>query len=592
MKNNLLLILLFFPWVLIAQENLKVIDLNEAKSMNIPDQYINANGKVLIHNDYYQQIKSAEVVLQEPNEIENWPNGAMPGTTARANRSYDLDGDGSLELIVAAGFQLYVFGIDGELWDGFPVAMNYNVGGAPAIGNVDDDPEPEIIVTNNYSGIEGQLNVFNIDGSMQSGFPITYEYGAPINDPLLENIDGDPEYEIIISVRDWPIGHVFAYNGDGSLDPYWENVTLDYIPGAGVSSGDLDGDGVPEIIACSVWAIHVFDIKGNYLPGWPYVLEQDVRAISYSNPVIADIDEDGLNEIVLGTVNEQPQTDAGAVYVLNGDGTAVDGWPQYVLNWIFSPVVVADLDQDGHLDIVVGDNVLSPDPADYLMAYDKDGDFLPGFPRGELPAMTAQPSVADIDGDMDYEILYDNNMYGNPYQIFHHDASDFETFELDPGYGVFYNSLLIRDLNNDGNLNIMLSNNDFNNNECYHHIYDLEIPYNPDYIEIETHQYNTRNTGEYGLGDIIIGIEESVNKANNIHVYPNPIEDHFYLDGLDYEGKADLTLYNALGEVVFSKQVNVSFHTRIDLIEPLPSGLYLYKLTAGNQIIANGKVTR
>jgi hypothetical protein len=584
--------MLLFPWILIAQENLKVIDYNEAKSMNIPAEYVNANGKVLIEKDYYEQLKSAELVLEEPDEIDGWPIGAIQGTAARANRSYDLDGDGSLELIIAAQYYLYVFGIDGNLWDGFPVMMNYEAGGTPAIGNVDDDPEPEIIVSCNFAGLEGQLNVFNIDGSMQAGFPITYDYGAPMNDPLLENIDGDPEYEIIVSVRDWPYGHVFAYNGDASIDPYWENVTLDYIPGAGVSSGDLNDDGTPEIIACSYWAIHVFDIKGNYLPGWPFVLEQDVRGISYSNPVIADIDEDGLNEIVLGTVNEQPQTDAGAVYVLNGDGTLVNGWPQYVLNWIFSPVVVADLDQDGHLDIVVGDNVLSPYPDDYLMAYDKDGNFLPGFPRGELPAMTAQPSVADIDGDMDYEILYDNNMYENPYQIFHHDGSEFDAFELDPGYGIFYNSLLTRDLNGDGNLNIMLSTNDFNNNECYHHIYDLNIPYNPDYIAIETHQYNSRNTGEYGVEDVIIGIEEQLVENNNISVYPNPISNHFYIEGLNFEGLAQFTLYNALGEIVFSNQINVSSHTRIDLNEHLPSGLYLYKLSAGNQIIANGKVTR
>jgi len=591
MKKHLFLLILILPIFALAQ-NVKVIDLNEAKSLNIPEQYINANGKVLIQNDFYQQIKSSEVVLEEPNEIDNWPVGAYPGTTARANRSYDLDGDGSLELIVAAGYHLYVFGTDGELWDGFPAPMNYSVGGAPAIGNVDDDPEPEIIVSNTFSGIHGQLNVFNIDGSMQPGFPITYEDGAPINDPLLENIDGDPEYEIIISVSDWPYGQVFAYNGDATLDPDWENVTLDYIPGAGVSSGDLNNDGIPEIIACSYWAVHVFDIKGNYLPGWPFVLEQDVRGIAYSNPVIADIDEDGLNEIVIGSVNEQPQADAGAVYVLNGDGTLVDGWPQYVLRWILAPVVVADLDQDGHLDIVVGDHVLSPYPDDYLLAYDKDGNFLPGFPRGGLPAMTAQPSVADIDGDLDYEILCDNNLYGNPYQIINHDASDFETFELETVYSVFYNSLLIRDLNGDGNLNIMLSDDDINAGESYHHIYDLAIPYNPDYIEIETHQYNTRNTGEYGLGDIIIGIEETISNTTNIQVYPNPVKDHFYIDGLAFEGTADFTLYNALGEIVNNYRLNVSPQTRIDLNEHLPSGTYLYKLTAGNQIIANGKVTR
>jgi len=585
MKNSLLLILLFFPWVLIAQEHLKVIDLNEAKSMNIPEQYINANGKVLITEDYYHELKNnPDVILDQPDELEGWPLLSLPGTSRRSTRFIDIDLDGEKEVIFYSGNQVWAVSPNGETKPGFPAfAGTSGYDGAPVVGNVDSDPELEIVSHCSYYGIEGDLFVFNHDGSIASGFPIHWDEGAPRKEPLLENIDEDPEMEIFSHITTYPTSKVFAYNGDGTTAEFWDGIELDYIAGSGCSSGDLNGDGVPEIIACSYWKLYVFNIKAELQEGFPYTFEQDVRGVSYSNPVIADIDEDGFNEICVATINEQPQTDAGAIYVLKNDGTDLTGWPQYTTYWMYACVAVADLDQDDHLDIIIGDQILSPDPVDYLMAYDRFGNFLPGFPVGERDAMNVQAIIADIDGDFDMEAIVDINVTSQPLQIFHHDGSEFTDYEIDPGGATFFNTALLDDVNGDGRLNLVLQTNNFASSTTDVHAYDLTIGYNPAFIPLGQHQYNSRNTGEYALYDPTIGIQNFSNKEARISVYPNPCSDYLKIS-IENQEDFFIKLTDMMGKMVYQSPIGKNT-IEVDM-QKYPDGTYMA------EIIQSGKVLR
>ncbi|HII07119.1 MAG TPA: VCBS repeat-containing protein, partial [Methanotrichaceae archaeon] len=67
----------------------------------------------------------------------------------------------------------------------------------------------------------------------------------------------------------------------------------------------------------------------------------------WSSPALADIDDDGELEIVVGT-NE------GKLYVFNQDGSRVAGFPTTAEDSICSSPAIADLNGDGSLDIVVG----------------------------------------------------------------------------------------------------------------------------------------------------------------------------------------------------------------------------------------------
>jgi hypothetical protein len=89
----------------------------------------------------------------------------------------------------------------------------------------------------------------------------------------------------------------------------------------------------------------------------------------------------------------------GEIVVLEADGRSFAGWPIATgVTGVNSPVV-ADLDGDQRLDVLVGSSDLK------LTAYALDGSVLPRWPRlfSEIPFST--PFVADVDGDQDLDLV-------------------------------------------------------------------------------------------------------------------------------------------------------------------------------------------
>ncbi|HWH29669.1 MAG TPA: S8 family serine peptidase, partial [Mycobacteriales bacterium] len=137
------------------------------------------------------------------------------------------------------------------------------------------------------------------------------------------------------------------------------------------------------------------------LPGFPKRLHGDGAA----PPRFADLDDDGVDELVVATSN-------GEVHAYRADGTELPGWPvlttalsgdytrsaAYRSGEITQPggavrsatlrsPAIGDLDRDGDLEVVV------PDFAGRVTAFDGDGTVLPGFPvRTDPRFSTPQPA--------------------------------------------------------------------------------------------------------------------------------------------------------------------------------------------------------
>jgi hypothetical protein len=200
------------------------------------------------------------------------------------------------------------------------------------------------------------------DQDMLDGFPRQLP-GDGDSSPLLADLDGDNRNELILAGSD---GFVHAYRRDGSELPGWPvrgdkppfhtgghafasgEVSSNY-GGAIVGSpavGDLDGDGVPEVVAADmegkvyVWSaggkrLHTMhanpDYSGHALS--PFVPErhgnQDrVEHGFLASPVIADLDpgkDGGRKEIVAAGTDRH-------VYAWNDDGSDVGGFPVLVVD--------------------------------------------------------------------------------------------------------------------------------------------------------------------------------------------------------------------------------------------------------------------
>ena len=148
--------------------------------------------------------------------------------------------------------------------------------------------------------------------------------GKMLCTPVVKDLNGDGKLEIAAAYAN---GTVAVLNSQGYFLPGWPQRTdPDGRSAWALAADDLDGDGKQEIIvglgvAHSV-SLYVFGCDGNLKPGWPQAKvggplpESYVDGI-YSNGIATgDLDGDGLPEIIMPTDNQ-------FISAFNGDGTPV-----------------------------------------------------------------------------------------------------------------------------------------------------------------------------------------------------------------------------------------------------------------------------
>ena len=513
----------------------------------IPDM----EGRVLINDLDSQLINNIYRERELPLVADGWPI-SYTGSNCKNGAIYiNMDSDSDLEILFGVGTKITALNLDGSTVDGWPVQLSFYIWSSPAAGDIDGDGEIEIVCTsrNNTTANSGALYAFELDGTPCAGFPVT-QAGGGTNSVCLFDLDSDGDMEMLVNVRNHPQGWVYVYDGDGSVYPGFPQE-LDYIPGAGISAGDITGDGIPEIIALSYYQLHVFDLSGNLLDGFP--LENPGTTYSYSQPILYDLDDDGLREIIWGGCTGN----AGAVFAVNEDASSVTGWPQTTNYWIFGTVSLGDIDQDGSLDVVVGDQIGSGTPVDHIFAWDSAGNDIAGFPAGPTNAIYAQIGIADLDGDNNVELMIDDNNFGLGYNAYNHDGTQCVDWPLACGTLGYSTTMQITpvfgDVDNDGDLEIMGAATDIMSwiVECY--LWDTDSVWNEDLAYMIIDGVNIHHNGLYEPDEIstfyppqnvqvenwtgTVSWELPVPSANELLGY------NVYLDGV---------LQNAVGADVFS----------------------------------------
>jgi len=186
----------------------------------------------------------------------------------------DINQDGKQEVVV--GNALY--DADGhDLW------FNGQTDGFVAVGNFDDDPEGEIVVTT----YPGMVRLQGDDGTVLWSGSYT---GSTVGPPTIADFDGDGKPEIGVAGN----GVYVVIEDDGRTK--WSRPIADYSSGfTGSAVFDFEGDGRAEVVFADENDVWVFDgATGEVKMQEP----QHSSATCSEYPAIADVDGDGHAEII------------------------------------------------------------------------------------------------------------------------------------------------------------------------------------------------------------------------------------------------------------------------------------------------------
>lgn len=321
----------------------------------------------------------------------------------------DLNQDGLPEIVLTSSNKDYTEGrvdvlhLDGSSAPGWPVTIaGRAVNSTPAIGDIDGDNRPEIIVQS--MGPSARIYAFRDNAAIVRGFPVVigtlplYANNRSVS-PSLSDLDGNGVSEIVALAPGFPRGpnRVLAISGAGRI--LWDTVIprtahlnsndFEYFYKSTPMIGHMIANQQPQIIVglhtsikntaiTSFNRFFALSATGNILPGWPIQVGPPIAFIDELGS-LGDLNGDGRDELVFvqGTF-DSVSSNAGPswLHVRTGSGLLAEGFPVMLPGlsiYTKQPLVPALVNTDGKLNIVT---VNFEGIASHLVVYAPDGNQL------------------------------------------------------------------------------------------------------------------------------------------------------------------------------------------------------------------------
>jgi hypothetical protein len=525
--------------------------------------------------------------------FSGYPVSITSATTSEGGVFCNMDGDPDMEILYNTGLSTQARNLDSTSVPGWPKTHTQSADGAPSIGDIDGDGQEEIVVMIHGASIGsgGSVKAYEKDGSNVIGFPITHGYNS--RTPVLADLDNNGSMEIITNKRAMGINEVWVYKGDGTVLAGWPK-SMTSVPASSAAVGDIDNDGIPEVVMEAYNSIYVWKANGDSVPGFPFHLPNgDVN--SYSSPVLVNVDGDLEREIIFGS---HSLTSGGFVYILENNGTIKPGWPKTTSDWVYGPPAVGYIDGDNILDVCVGDQVGSGSPSNFVYAWNVNGTALSGFPIGPIWAVNAQVTLADIDNDNMTELIVDDNTWGpGRYLAFNHDGTPLAGWPMEITGASFFSTPVLTDVNRDGILDIAGTGNDISAQTVYMYLWNTGVPYNPAKIYNPVWQYNIQHTGVVGNTTIINVNQVSGHTPESFKLeqnYPNPFNPSTKIKfDIPVPSNIRLSVYDITGrevQTLFNGELTPGTYEYGFNGSGLSSGVYFYKLFADGVSVGVNKM--
>jgi hypothetical protein len=331
----------------------------------------------------------------------------------------DVDGDGDLDLVTgdrSFGNRLYLNNGTANPWNGVAatsITPEAFLTKSLALGDVDGDGDLDLVTGSAEGG--GPIRFFSNNGTANpwngvSG--VTIVPGSPTAYSLaLGDLDGDGDLDLVVGLG----GKNRLYLNNGTANPWADvagsDITSDYYVNRSVALGDVDGNGSLDLVAGTTAGYGVPNrlyLNNSSPVPWSGLTGSDIASDANvaRSVAIGDVDRDGDLDLVTG--NEGPNR----LYLNNHTShpwsgvTGVDITSDSDSTY---SVALGDVDRDGDLDLVVGNG------SQRNRLYLNNGTAAPwnGVAGSDITTdIRATRSVVlgdvDHDGDLDFVVGNDN----------------------------------------------------------------------------------------------------------------------------------------------------------------------------------------
>lgn len=334
----------------------------------------------------------------------------------------NLDNDPYPEIVSGTADNIFIDHFDQGILETLQPDFGTSYASAVALYDVNDDAIDEIVAVTD-SGVA----VLSSNGEMLPGWPKHIPTGnlyTEMPTPLITDIDGDHEMEILVINQ---AGDIYCWRWYGESYFRTQQGIFTHLDDSGLFrifggsfvpylfAYDFNEDGWQDVGALfstrgSMGGIYMFSGR-NGQPLYPDLGKQVKAVDNFFGGLLADFDNDGVPEIAFTHWYGGNDFLMG-VSVCESDGSLLPGWPHYFPDksqWFSAYPAAADLDGDSLPELIT---VFSA--VDGAEVYVWHGDGRPllesdlGLNNGLLaavPTSLSSPIVVDVDNDGEVEIL-------------------------------------------------------------------------------------------------------------------------------------------------------------------------------------------